>query len=93
MATKYNTIVKSVTAIQFSFDVLKELYMFLNYKDVTYQITNRVISGIITMSDDTKRRVEKHDYVVKYSDGTVEIYKPEEFKKLFVEASSTTTGA
>lgn len=93
MATKYNTIVKSVTAIQFSFDVLKELYLFLGYKDVTYQITNRVISGIITLNDDSKRRVEKNDYVVKYSDGTVEVYKPEEFKKLFVELTSTTTEA
>ena len=29
MANKYNTIVKSVTAVQFTFDTLKELYKFL----------------------------------------------------------------
>lgn len=86
MAKKYKTKVENVTAIQFIFDVLKELYEFLNYRDITYNIKNRVLSGVITLPDESKRAINKNDYIVKYSDGTIEVYSPEEFNKNFVEA-------
>lgn len=91
MATKYNTITKSVTAIQFTFDVLKELYLFLGYKDIQFSIKDRTLTGVITLNDDSKKAISKNDYVVKYSDGTIETYKPDEFKKIFVEATTTST--
>lgn len=86
MAKKYKTKVENVTAIQFIFDVLKELYGFLNYRDITYNIKNRILSGVITLPDESKRAINKNDYIVKYSDGTIEVYSPEEFNKNFVEA-------
>lgn len=86
MAKKYKTKVENVTAIQFIFDVLKELYEFLNYRDITYNIKNRVLSGVITLPDESKRAINKNDYIVKCSDGTIEVYSPEEFNKNFVEA-------
>lgn len=86
MAKKYKTKVENVTAIQFIFDVLKELYEFLNYRDITYNIKNRNLSGVITLPDESKRAINKNDYIVKYSNGTIEVYSPEEFNKNFVEA-------
>ena len=86
MAKKYKTKVENVTAIQFIFDVLKELYEFLNYRDITYNIKNRTLSGVITLPDESKRAINKNDYIVKYSNGTIEVYSPEEFNKNFVEA-------
>ena len=86
MAKKYKTKVENVTAIQFVFDVLKELYEFLNYRDITYNIKNRILSGVITLPDESKRAINKNDYIVKYSNGTIEVYSPEEFNKNFVEA-------
>lgn len=91
MAKKYKTKVENVTAIQFAFDVLKELYEFLNYRDITYNIKNRILSGVITLPDESKRAINKNDYIVKYSNGTIEVYSPEEFNKNFVEASALTT--
>ena len=86
MTKKYKTKVENVTAIQFVFDVLKELYEFLNYRDITYNIKNRILSGVITLPDESKRAINKNDYIVKHSDGTIEVYSPEEFNKNFVEA-------
>lgn len=91
MATKYNTITKSVTAIQFTFDVLKELYLFLSYKDIQFTVKDRTLGGIITLNDGSKKAIDKNDYIVKYSDGTIETYKPDEFKKIFVEVTKTST--
>ena len=86
MTKKYKTKVENVTVIQFVFDVLKELYEFLNYRDITYNIKNRILSGVITLPDESKRAINKNDYIVKYSNGTIEVYSPEEFNKNFVEA-------
>lgn len=91
MASKYNTIIKSVTAVQFIFDTLKELYIFLGMKDIQFAIKDRTLSGIITLNDGSKKTINKNDYVVKYSDGLIETYKPDEFKKIFVEATTSTT--
>ena len=91
MASKYNTIVKSVTAVQFTFDTLKELYMFLGMKDIQFAIKDRTLSGIITLNDGSKKAIDKNDYVVKYSDGLIETYKPDEFNKIFVEATTSAT--
>lgn len=86
MASKYKTKVENVTAIQFTFDVLKELYIFLGMRDVSYTIRERILSGVITLPDGSKHGVNKNDYVVKYSTGVIEVYNPEEFNKNFVEA-------
>lgn len=91
MATKYNTVTKTVTAIQFTFDVLKELYLFLGYNDIQFSIKDRTLSGIITLDDGSKKAINKNDYVVKYSDGTIETYTSTEFKKIFVEVAETST--
>lgn len=91
MGSKYNTIVKSVTAIQFTFDTFKELYIFLNMKDIQCNVKDRTLSGVITLNDGSKKAIDKNDYVVKYSDGLIETYKPDEFKKIFVEATTSTT--
>lgn len=91
MANKYNTIVKSVTAVQFTFDALKELYKFLNMKDIQFSIKDRTLTGVITLNDDSKKAITKDDYVVKYSDGLIETYKPDEFKKIFVETTTSAT--
>lgn len=91
MASKYNTIVKSVTVVQFTFDTFKELYMFLGMKDIQCSIKDRILSAIITLNDGSKKAIDKNDYIVKYSDGTIETYKPDEFKKIFVEATTSAT--
>lgn len=86
MASKYKTKVENVTAIKFVFDVLKELYEFLDYRDISYTIKNRTLSGVITLPDGSKHGINKNDYIVKYSNGVIEVYNPEEFNKKFVEA-------
>ena len=91
MATKYNMVTKTVTAIQFTFDVLKELYLFLGYNDIQFSIKDRTLSGIITLDDGSKKAINKNDYVVKYSDGTIKTYTSTEFKKIFVEVAETST--
>lgn len=87
MADKYNSVVKTVTAIQFTFDTLKEIYMFLSMNDVTYSVKSRAISGIVTGSNGEKLSVQKNDYVVKDSDGNITIWQPSEFEKNFVKVS------
>ena len=85
MANKYNTVVETVTAIQFTFDALKDIYMFLGMNDATYSIKNRTLSGIVTGSNGEKLSVQKNDYIVKDSAGNISIWKPEEFNKKFTE--------
>lgn len=86
MADKYKTVQKNVTAIQFTFDVLKDIYSFLNYGDVVYSVKSRTLSGIVTGKDGVKLNVNKTDWVVKESDGTVSVWKDDEFKKEFVKS-------
>lgn len=85
MATKYNTVQETVQAIQFSFDTLKDIYLFLEYRDVTYSVKNRVISGVVTNKDGTKLQVQKTDFVVKDSNGNITIWNEADFKKHFTE--------
>lgn len=91
MAKKYKTKVENVTAVQFTFDTLKELYMFLNMKDIQFSIKDRNLTGVITLNDDSKKSITKNDYVVKNSDGLIETYKPDEFNKIFVETTTSAT--
>lgn len=86
MVTKYNTVTESVSAIQFSFDNLKEIYLFLGMRDLTYSVKNRTLTGIVTNSDTTKLSVNKSDWVVKDSSGNITIWKDADFNKKFVEA-------
>lgn len=86
MEKKYKTVQKNVTAIQFTFDVLKDIYLFLNYGDVVYSVKSRTLSGIVTGKDGVKLNVNKTDWVVKESDGTVSVWKDDEFKKEFVKS-------
>ena len=85
MADKYKTITKNVQAIQFNFDELKSIYLFLDYRDVTYSIKNRTLSGIVTGRDGEKLSVAKNDYIVKDSEKKITIWKPEDFNKEFVK--------
>lgn len=85
MATKYNTVTKTVEAIQFTFDTLKEIYSFLEYRDVAYYVKNRTLSGMVTGKDGEKLSVQKNDYVVKDSNKVISVWKPDDFKKEFIE--------
>lgn len=85
MADKYNSVVETVTAIQFTFDVLKEVYMFLDMKDVNYSVKSRVLSGIVTGSNGEKLSVQKNDFIVKDSARNITIWKPDEFNKKFTK--------
>lgn len=85
MADKYNTVVETVTAIQFTFDVLKDVYMFLGMNDVNYSVKNRTLSGIVTGSNSEKLSVQKNDFIVKDSAGNITIWKPDEFNKKFTK--------
>lgn len=86
MAEKYKTVQKNVTAIQFTFDVLKDIYLFLNYGDVVYSVKSRTLSGVVTGKDGVKLNVNKTDWIVKESDGTITVWKDDEFKKEFVKS-------
>lgn len=88
MAKSYNSVVKTVQAIQFSFNTLKEIYEFLKFGDVTYSIKNRILSGVITSLDGTKLNVNKNDFIVKDSDNNVSIWKADVFNKEFIEIKS-----
>lgn len=89
MADKYNSITKSVTAIKFTFDVLKDIYLFLGMKDVSYFVKNRTLSAIITGTNDEKLNVQKNDYIVKDSSGNITIWKPDEFEKNYVKTEES----
>lgn len=85
MADKYKTVQQDVTAIQYTFDNLKEIYMWLGMNDVTYYVKSRVLSGVVTGKDGVKLNVQKEDYIVKQKDGTVLIVKPDVFAKEYVK--------
>lgn len=86
MADKYKTVQQDVTAIQYTFDNLKEIYMWLGMNDVTYYVKSRVLSGVVTGKGGVKLNVQKEDYIVKQKDGTVLIVKPDVFAKEYVKA-------
>ena len=86
MADKYNSVTKTVEAIEFTFDTLKDIYMFLGMKDVTYSIKDRKLSGIVTGKNGEKLAVQKLDFVVKDSDGNISVWKPDEFAKNYKKA-------
>ena len=86
MADKYNTVTETVTAIQFTFDNLKPIYLWLGYTDVSYSVKNRVLSGIITGSNGEKLSVQKNNYVVKDSSGNISVWTADDFNKKFVKA-------
>jgi len=88
MADKYNSVVETVTAIQFTFDALKNIYMFLGMNDVTYSVKNRTLSGIVTGANGEKLSVQKTDFIVKDSSGNIAIWKVDEFNKKFVKVES-----
>lgn len=85
MATKFNTVTETVTAIQFTFDVLKDIYLFLDMRDVSYAVKNRTLTGMVTDPNGVKLAVNKTDWIVKDSSGNVTIWKDADFKKKFVE--------
>ncbi len=89
MATKYNTITETVTAIQFLFDNAKEIYIFLGMKDFSMYVKNRILSGTITGSNEEKLQVQKNDYVVKDSNGNISVWTETEFKKHFTEVQTS----
>lgn len=80
---KYNSKIHTVDALEFSFDTLKDIYLFLGFKDVTYNVKNRIISGVITDQDGTKLHVNKGDYVVKDENDKISVWKNKEFKQEF----------
>lgn len=86
MANKYKSVQKTVTAIQFLFDNIKEIYLFLGMKDFSMSVKNRNLSGIITGSNEEKIPVNKSDYVVKDSDNIISVWKESDFNKNFVSA-------
>lgn len=45
MATKYNTVTETVTAEQFTFDTVKAVYSFLDYRDISFSVRERTLSG------------------------------------------------
>ena len=85
MVTKFNTVTETVTAIQFTFDVRKDIYLFLDMRDVSYSVKNRTLTGMVTDSNGIKLAVNKTDWIVKDSSGNVTIWKDADFKKKFVE--------
>lgn len=85
MATKFNTVTETVTAIQFTFDVLKDIYLFLDMRDVSYSVKNRTLTGMVTDSNGIKLAVNKTDWIVKDFSGNVTIWKDADFNKKFVE--------
>lgn len=88
MVIKYNTVTETVTAIQFTFDVLKDVYTFLSMKDINYSIKNRTLSGIVTGLNGEKLSVQKNDFIVKDSGGNITIWKPIDFNKKFTKVES-----
>lgn len=88
MADKYNTVTETVTALQFTFDNLKPIYLWLGYADVTYSVKNRTLSGIVTGANDEKLSVRKNDYVVKDSSGNISVWTADDFDKKFTKVKS-----
>ena len=89
MATKYNTVTETVSAVQFTFDTVKEIYSFLDYRDISFSVRERTLSGVVTGKDNEKIPIHKNDYVVKASDGTITVWNPDEFKKRYVVAKAS----
>ena len=86
MADKYKTVQKSVTAIQYTFDTQKDVYLFLGMKDISFFVKNRTLTAIITGSDGEKINVNKTDWIVKGSDGTISVWTNDDFSKNFEKA-------
>lgn len=83
MAQQYESVVETVTAIQFVFDTLKDIYMFIGMKDVSYNIKDRILSGRITDSNNIQVPIAKEDYVVKNSKGGIFVMNKSEFEKKY----------
>ena len=81
---KYDSKIHTVDALEFSFDTLKDIYLFLGFKDVTYNVKDRTISGVITDQDGLKLHVNKGDYVVKDENNKISVWKNKEFNQEFI---------
>lgn len=86
MADKYKTVQKSVTAIQYTFDTQKDVYLFLGMKDISFFVKNRTLTAIITGSNDEKINVNNTDWIVKSFDGTISVWTNDDFSKNFEKA-------
>ena len=84
MAQKYNSVVESVTAIQFLFDNIKEIYIFCDMKDFSMSVKNRNLSGIVTGTNNEKIPVNKSDYVIKDSKNQIFVMKEADFNKKYI---------
>lgn len=80
---KYNSKIHTVDALEFNFDTLKDVYLFLGFRDVTYSVKDRNISGVVTDQDGNKLHVNKGDFIVKDDNDKISIWKNKEFKQEF----------
>ena len=86
--TDYQSKTVKVSAIQFTFDNLKLIYIGLGMRNVTYYIKDRIIAGILTTPDGKEVPVAKEDYIVLFSSGSFEVMKPAAFNAKYEPCSS-----
>lgn len=83
----YNTITKSVTAIQFVRNAIGDIYEFNDNRDMSVSFKNDKFSGWIT---DTKGQVLSltgKDYIIKDSDGNITVMDTATFAATYEEAT------
>lgn len=84
----YNTVTKSVQAIQFVRTAIGDVYEFNECRDMTVSFKNDKFSGYITDNKGTVLSLTGKDYIIKDSDGNITVMDAVTFVATYEEVEN-----
>lgn len=83
----YNTITKTVTAIQFVRNAIGDVYEFNENRDMSVSFKNDKFSGTIVTDKGVVVSLMGKDYIIKDTDGAITTMDPETFAATYEEVT------
>lgn len=83
----YNTITKTVTAIQFVRNAIGDVYEFNENRDMSVSFKNDKFSGTIVTDKGVVVSLTGKDYIIKDTDGAITTMDPETFAVTYEEVT------
>lgn len=83
----YNTITKTVTAIQFVRNAIGDVYEFNENRDMSVSFKNDKFSGTIVTDKGVVVSLMGKDYIIKDTDGAITTMDPETFATTYEEVT------
>lgn len=84
----YNTVTKSVTAIQFVRTAIGDVYEFNENRDMSISFKNDKFSGYITDNKGQVLSLVGKDFIIKDSDGNITIMNATAFAETYEEVEN-----